>query len=267
MTVEASSAGVVDGVDDNNPDGAQQNSAHTGPPFAQAPEVQGFAVDVPVPTTSEYETTTSLPAPSIDAAETTLATASIGGFPTGLPPKPPAQEQPNIHPGYKAETDIRAFHPHSQHAPVHANTQQTSTFPAAAQLPAFAPAPGQSAVSSVNGLPPPPLASFQQQQKPMKSSVEHASQSPASKANRMRELESQRQIKEAAGEVLDDADVPWTPETQRKYDVFLNEERKYVTEGNWEQFPHGSRLFVGMIGLTIFTPCLISQHFTCFGQL
>jgi RNA recognition motif. (a.k.a. RRM, RBD, or RNP domain) len=38
---------------------------------------------------------------------------------------------------------------------------------------------------------------------------------------------------------------PWTPTTQRVYDQFLEDERRYVTEGIWDRFPNGSRLFVG----------------------
>lgn len=36
-----------------------------------------------------------------------------------------------------------------------------------------------------------------------------------------------------------------SPETQAKYDQFLEDERRYVTEGIWDKFPLGSRLFVG----------------------
>jgi hypothetical protein len=32
---------------------------------------------------------------------------------------------------------------------------------------------------------------------------------------------------------------------QKKYDEFLHDERVYVTEGLWDRFPPGSRLFVG----------------------
>lgn len=38
---------------------------------------------------------------------------------------------------------------------------------------------------------------------------------------------------------------PWTPNTQGLYDQFLEAERRYVTEGIWDKFPQGSRLFVG----------------------
>ena len=31
----------------------------------------------------------------------------------------------------------------------------------------------------------------------------------------------------------------------RLYEAFLDQERKFVTEGQWDQFPMGSRLFIG----------------------
>jgi nuclear polyadenylated RNA-binding protein 3 len=103
----------------------------------------------------------------------------------------------------------------------------------------------QSAHVGANGLPPPPLASFQQSMK----------------------LESQRERKQAAGEVLDEDDQPWTPETQHRYDNFLTEERKYVTEGNWEQFPYGSRLFVGNLSSERVTKRDIFHVFHKYGDL
>jgi hypothetical protein len=42
-----------------------------------------------------------------------------------------------------------------------------------------------------------------------------------------------------------DDEAPWGPEVQKKYDEFLHDERVYVTEGLWDRFPPGSRLFVG----------------------
>ncbi|KAJ9654309.1 nuclear polyadenylated RNA-binding protein 3 [Neophaeococcomyces mojaviensis] len=44
---------------------------------------------------------------------------------------------------------------------------------------------------------------------------------------------------------MDPADRPWSPRTQNMYDQFLEDERRYVTEGIWDRFPVGSRLFVG----------------------
>lgn len=205
----------------------------------------------PLPPTNEVaaETTQALPthefavAP-VQALDTATApgtspdavATAAGGPPPGLPAKPPAQEQPSIHHHYDSSTDIRAYHPHSQHASPSTYKSPGAAYNASAQLPTYPPAPGQTGAPGINSLPPPPVASFQQ-----------PSRSPTSQANHQRDLESARQIKLAAGEVVEEEDRPWTPDTQRKYDVFLNEERKYVTEGKWEQFPMGSRLFVGRL--------------------
>lgn len=43
----------------------------------------------------------------------------------------------------------------------------------------------------------------------------------------------------------DDEDQRWPPEVNRRYEEFLEQERKFVTEGQWDQFPMGSRLFIG----------------------
>jgi hypothetical protein len=43
----------------------------------------------------------------------------------------------------------------------------------------------------------------------------------------------------------DDIDAKWGPEVQKLYDEFLADERMYVTEGLWDRFPIGSRLFIG----------------------
>jgi nuclear polyadenylated RNA-binding protein 3 len=44
---------------------------------------------------------------------------------------------------------------------------------------------------------------------------------------------------------MSDPDIRWGPEIQKKYDQFLAEERVYVTDGQWDKFPVGSRLFIG----------------------
>jgi nuclear polyadenylated RNA-binding protein 3 len=38
---------------------------------------------------------------------------------------------------------------------------------------------------------------------------------------------------------------PFTPEEEKAYDEFLSEEREYVSKGQWDRFPAGSRLFIG----------------------
>jgi hypothetical protein len=48
-------------------------------------------------------------------------------------------------------------------------------------------------------------------------------------------------------ETPDDEDQRWPPEVNRRYEEFLDQERKFVTEGQWDQFPMGSRLFIGEV--------------------
>ncbi|GAB7352190.1 hypothetical protein MBLNU459_g2667t1 [Dothideomycetes sp. NU459] len=244
------------------------------PATANAPQAEGLTV----PTTASPSSSPAQPSPGSGSALS--PTVGFGGLPASLPPRPPPQQQPSIHPNYTHTMDIRDYHPHSHapgalpHAPppsaaaaaTSTPTTTSTTFRPNAQLP-FPAAPGQAASAGANGLPPPPVASFQQAQSQI-DAVSAQSQSPASQAKqRQRELESQREIKQAAGEVLDDADAPWTPETQRLYDNFLGEERRYVTEGNWEQFPYGSRLFVGNLSSERVTKRDIFHVFHTYGAL
>jgi len=42
-----------------------------------------------------------------------------------------------------------------------------------------------------------------------------------------------------------DEEYQWTPETERTYHQFIEQEKQFVQDGRWEEFPNGSRLFVG----------------------
>lgn len=59
-----------------------------------------------------------------------------------------------------------------------------------------------------------------------------------------------------ASEDLAEEDRPWPPEVQRLYDGFLADERGYVTEGAWDKFPAGSRLFIGKFNVLGYPVCL-----------
>lgn len=84
-------------------------------------------------------------------------------------------------------------------------------------------APGTS-TDPRGGLPPPPTASYQP--------INRLSQDHLAKSIPTRDE-------------ADDLDKRWGPEIQKKYDAFLEDERKNVLEGAWDKFPYGSRLFVG----------------------
>lgn len=159
----------------------------------------------------------------------------------GLPPRPPTQEMPDLNQNYPPTTNISDYHPIGLH------TSNTSYVPqlqrqdqhsnASMLVPGVA--PGTS--SGANGLPPPPLATFQQFP-PQQKSV------PAPDATAQSRDKSSRSERTGArpGGSPDD-DVFWGEEVQKIYDEFLREERAYVTEGLWDRFPYGSRLFVGKL--------------------
>jgi hypothetical protein len=122
-----------------------------------------------------------------------------------LPPRPPAQDQPN----YNPNDDIRSFHPHSQQA---SSAQQAGN----AQVQPMN-LRGQNYGAMSQGGPQSPTV-------------------PGNAQSRQQGLRS---------ETPDDEDIRWPPEVNKKYEEFLDQERKYVTEGQWDQFPMGSRLFIG----------------------
>lgn len=162
-------------------------------------------------------------------------------LPPGLPPRPPPQEKPAIHPNYNAENDISTFHfPQSQNTNVQSshNSQPSSSFAPSQGFPQPVPTPKASV--GANGLPPPPLATFQQPS-PQPS---QAQPSPFTPQHRPSDGKSER----PSGQGVQDSDdeMPWTPEIEKLWNEFQREEAVYVSEGLWDRFPPGSRLFVGM---------------------
>jgi hypothetical protein len=91
--------------------------------------------------------------------------------------------------------------------------------------------------ASVNGLP----SSTYSQQPP--NSATRSNQSPETPNFRQRDSVDRRQD----ADPLDDEDARWPPEINKMYEEFLEDERKFVTDGQWDQFPMGSRLFIGRL--------------------
>ncbi|KAF7587005.1 hypothetical protein BBP40_007871 [Aspergillus hancockii] len=179
----------------------------------------------------------------------------------GLPPRPPPQAKPSIHPNYNPSDDIRSYH----HLPPHASNAQPSYSPQQSNyqsnpaLPPLAAAGAPGTSSGVSALPPPPVASFQQST-PTTAETQTPS-SPASNKSGRAERQQVRQSKSA------DEDTPWGPEVQKKYDEFLHNERVYVTEGLWDRFPAGSRLFVGNLPTERVTKRDLFHIFHKYGKL
>ncbi|KAL2868363.1 putative RNA-binding protein (Nab3) [Aspergillus lucknowensis] len=203
----------------------------------------------------------SLPGNAIPSDDATTSPQTVPGealqSSLGLPPRPPPQEKPSIHPNYNPSDDIRSYHQ------LPAQTSSTSSNPYASQQSNYqsthgppslaAAAPGTSLGAS--SLPPPPLASFQQ---PSPATLD--SQDPLSPATQKNGFAGRQPTRS-------DEDTPWGPDVQKKYDEFLRDERVYVTEGLWDRFPYGSRLFVGNLPTERVTKRDLFHIFHNYGKL
>ncbi|KAK3117137.1 nuclear polyadenylated RNA-binding protein 3 [Teratosphaeriaceae sp. CCFEE 6253] len=230
------------------------------PPSASssvAPGVTPFSPTQAQPTAPAYDTSSL-------ASPTGLGVSS----PSGLPPRPPPQEQPLINSNYVHSQHIRDYHPHAahsafqsgqpngaqgnvadangrtyvpavQHSPPVAESAVTPQIQA--QTDPYSPAHGTFQHAGAQpGAPPTPTTAYLP--------YNHPTQAPPSTTYPVTgstPIESRREHKLAAGEVPTAEDRPWDAETQAKYDNFIETERGFVSEGRWEQFPMGSRLFVG----------------------
>lgn len=203
------------------------------PPTATAPSAENITSI----TTAAPSENTNPPRPS--SVESPIAALPI---PAGLPPRPPPQEKPAIHPNYTPGEDIRSYHyPHSQ-------TSNTHTSYSSQPSNSYRPSqgyhhPAVGATVGANGLPPPPLATFQQPvPKPGQSQ-----RSPRTEQNRPRGSSGRNGDKLGLSADKEEDEVPWSHDIERKYAQFLHDEAIYVAEGLWDRFPSGSRLFVGEI--------------------
>ncbi|KAF2738033.1 hypothetical protein EJ04DRAFT_574262 [Polyplosphaeria fusca] len=149
-----------------------------------------------------------------------------------LPPRPPAQDKPTTHPNYNPNDDIRSYHPHSQKAP---NAQ----FRGAGQLQPLDVQRGNN-----DNL-----------------SSARSNQSPSTPGY------GRRQSADMEGGSPADEDERWPPEVNKLYEDFLDQERRFVTDGQWDQFPVGSRLFLGNLPTEKVTKRDIFHRFYRHGAL
>lgn len=156
---------------------------------------------------------------------------------SSLPPRPQVPL-----PSYPFQDDASKHRPGQPNHPQPANTYRP---PPGVNVPLIAPsaAPGTS-TDSRGVLYAPPAATFRQP-------LHFPTGSPISPAGlpypdipRLGNQDHPAQSIEYSDPNMD-ADIRWGPDVQQKYDTFLSEERNYVTEGQWDRFPNGSRLFIG----------------------
>ncbi|KAL8844323.1 MAG: hypothetical protein Q9176_001233 [Flavoplaca citrina] len=188
-------------------------------------------------TTAAAPTASNVSRPS--SAESPISTLSL---PPGLPPRPPPQEKPAIHPNYAAEEDIRSYH--YPHVPSNTTPNSSVTQPNNPIKPIQTlnhPLPPTVIVGS-NGLPPPPLATFQQ---PPSQTAQPAQPGIVSPQPRQPDGSVKLADRDSIAIESHANEPPWPQQLEKSYSDFLNEEAVYVAEGVWDRFPSGSRLFVG----------------------
>lgn len=142
-----------------------------------------------------------------------------------LPPRPPPQDKSTTHPNFNANDDIRSYHPHSQ-------KQTNNQYRGPSQLQPLS-TRGSGANTSYDVH-----------------SATRSNQSPSTPGY------GQRRSVDLRSATPDDEDIRWPPEINRLYEDFLEDERKYVTDGQWDQFPNGSRLFIGEFASSTFPRCM-----------
>jgi hypothetical protein len=200
-----------------------------------------------------------------------VSASGLSALPSGLPPRPPPQEQPLIHPNYVHSQHIRDYHPHAAKPAFQPHARSGSQGNAADPNsrnyvpPVNSPGSAQAAGATPQQQPglytpgTPSLANGQPTQTSYVASAPYVA-TPTNNvpgayvayggapgygpmAGTPSESQTERGARE--GEQRRPEDRPWDAEVQRKYDRFIEEERRYVSEGRWEQFPNGARLFVG----------------------
>jgi nuclear polyadenylated RNA-binding protein 3 len=203
------------------------------------------------------------------------AASGLGAAGTALPPRPPPQEQPIIHPNYVHSQHIRDYHPHatnpafqphgrtgSQGNIADANTRNfVPPVPSPGSANAAGPTPQTQSTATPtygNGHSAQTLysATAPFAASPTSSLPPTYGQYPGAPGNPTITNQTGGDVR--SGEQRRPEDRQWDAEVQRKYDRFIEEERKYVSEGRWEQFPNGARLFVGKLSFLYFC---IALHF------
>ncbi|KAL8738903.1 MAG: hypothetical protein Q9181_000355 [Wetmoreana brouardii] len=222
--------------DDQTQDGGVNYQAlldNLSPSTATAP----VAENITSITTAAPSTASNLPRPS--SAESPVSALPL---PPGLPPRPPPQEKPTIHPNYATGEDIRSYHfPHVPNTSTPTPSALQANNPVRPALGLNHSLPSNANVGS-NGLPPPPLATFQQ---PPPQSAQPSQTAPVAPHSGLPNDPGKSGDRSSVAFENNPNETPWPPEVEKLYDDFQKEEAVYVAEGVWDRFPLGSRLFVG----------------------
>lgn len=235
------------------PDNLSNGSAVTPSIMEHNSATDNASVESTIPQTHTYEAITSGdidiqqlldnitanaekndPKPTTSALSSTPNPSSLPRGSSSLPAHASLPPRPQIPQNRNYPDDIQKYHAGPPGVPQQANLYRPVGAPPSL---IGAGAPGTS-TDPRGGLPPPPVASFRppSSANPMSpSSYNHPNRPPGS----ARPFDG--------GDEANDVDARWGPDVQKKYDEFLEDERRYVTEGMWDRFPKRSRLFIGKI--------------------
>lgn len=180
-------------------------------------------------------TTATVNSPKFPPAPSALPSHS------SLPPRPQVVQKPPMHPAYTSQDDIRKYHAGPSFAGPPGTSFRAPSMPMSIVA---AGAPG-TRTDPRNVLPPPPSASFNAP--PTLSAPPPSATLPPHPQHQRVTAQDRPQMSIETGDAEDDGEIQWGPDVQKLYDAFLADERMYVSEGLWDRFPAGSRLFIGKI--------------------
>ncbi|RFU30851.1 hypothetical protein B7463_g5495, partial [Scytalidium lignicola] len=178
-----------------------------------------------------------------------------------LPPRPQPLPQPPPRTAYPSQDDLQNYFAGASNF----RQPQSGSYGPPGVIPSIA-APGAPGTftAGASGLPPPPPASFQP---PLTvAGTNQAISAPYPQVQRLTSQDYPARSIENSDE-RDEADRPWGPTVQKLYDDFLGDERHYVTEGTWDKFPVGSRLFIGNLPTEKVTKRDLFHVFYKYGRL
>ncbi|KAK5172901.1 nuclear polyadenylated RNA-binding protein 3 [Saxophila tyrrhenica] len=221
---------------------------------------------------------------AVPSLSSPVSANALGAPASGLPPRPPPQEQPLINPNYVHSQHIRDYHPHAANPAFHPHTKSSSQGHAAdppgrnyvppvlSPTSANAGTPAQSIQSATYSATAPTHGNGQAATYPSHAPFAgspgvNSAYSGAPQYGHTGTLARPEDFTTSRHEFSRHEDRPWDAEVQRKYDQFIEEERAYVSEGRWEQFPNGARLFVGNLSSEKVTKRDIFHVFHPYGEL
>ncbi|KAI5859817.1 hypothetical protein GGS23DRAFT_262374 [Durotheca rogersii] len=182
-------------------------------------------------------------APTSDASQASVPQSSAATLPatsqaSSLPPRPPMPQQPAQSPYVRPE-DALMYQQALSHSGV---TTPSSIPPPPGTYPAGAPGTAPDARSN---LPPPPA--------PSHSALAAQLTVP--------------QFDHVYAAATATSTQPPVADQPQKWETFLQEERRYVSEAKWDRFPDGSRLFIGNLSSDRVSKKEVFDIFSKYGRL